>query len=83
MVKSDDEITEKNMASNQDIFELIQRIKADQDAMRAETDKMNTNITRELNGMNTKLEQVKIDANEVKKNVERIEDRLSALEFEN
>ena len=48
--------------------------------MRADTEKMNVNITRELNGMNNKLEQVKIDTNEVKKNVEKMEDRLSALE---
>ena len=83
LVDSDDETTEEIMASNQDIFELIQRIKADQDAMRAETGKMNTNITKELNGMNAKLEQVKIDAIEVKSKVDSIENRLFALESEN
>ena len=76
----DDDDTIGTMASNQDIFNLIKQIKADQDAMRSESETRSKNIERELNGMNFKLEQVKDDAKEVKNKVEGIEDRLSALE---
>ena len=75
--------TLRKMATNQDIFNLIKEIKADQDAMRREADARSKNIEKELNGMNTKLEEVKEDAIEVKNKVEGIEKRLTAIEKDN
>ena len=80
---NDDDRRYKKMASNQDIFNLIKEIKADQDAMRTEAERSNKNIEKELNGMNTKLEHVKQDAKIMKNKVEGIEERLVALEKDN
>ena len=62
------------MATNQDIFDLIKTIKKDQDAMRKENDKMNQNIAGELSVMNENLEQVRMEAKEMKDKVVGIED---------
>ena len=79
----DDRRSCKKMASNQDIFDLIKQIKADQDEMRTETVRSNKKIEKELSGMNSKLEHVKEDAKVMKNKVEGIEDRLLALEKDN
>ena len=77
------------MATNQQIYELIQKIKQDQDEMKKTSEQMketseqmSRKLYKELGGMNTKLEEVKNEAAIVKDKVEGIEARLKALEID-